>query len=210
MRKIINNKPSSSGDSLSLLIPTIIQDINTKEILMLGYSNKESIQKTKQSGKITFYSRSKKRLWTKGETSKNYLLFKEMFYDCDKDAILMLVEPNGPTCHTGAYSCFKINPDFNFKTLEQIIKNRKSENKMTSSRRQNTSYTVKLLNDINLIRFKIIEEANEVVLENSKQRIIEESADVIYHLMVLLAKKNIFLIDIERELGKRNKKICRN
>ena len=181
------------------IIPTIVQDINTKEVLMLGYSNKNSLKKTKKIGKVTFYSRSKKRLWTKGETSKNYLLFKKMFYDCDKDAILMLAQPCGPTCHTNNYSCFKEKADFSLNTLEQIIESRKNKN-------IKKSYTAKLLNNIDLIREKIIEEANEVILENSKQRIIEESADVIYHLMVLLAKKNIKLDDIEIELKSRRQK----
>ena len=183
------------------LIPTIIQDINTKEVLMLGYSNKKSLEKTKKTGKVTFYSRSKKRLWTKGqEKSGNFLIFKKMYWDCDKDALLILAYPKGPTCHKNNfknYSCFKKSPDFSLEELEKIISSRKE--KMPK-----ISYTAKLIKNEKLIKAKIIEEAGEVILENKKKRIIEESSDLIYHLMVLWQNKKIDLNNIVIELKKRN------
>ncbi|MFH1536411.1 MAG: bifunctional phosphoribosyl-AMP cyclohydrolase/phosphoribosyl-ATP diphosphatase HisIE [Patescibacteria group bacterium] len=199
MRKNINKN----------LIPTIIQDINTNEVLMLGYSNKKSILKTKQTEKVTFYSRSQKKLWTKGETSGKFLIFKKMLWDCDKDALLIFADPIGPTCHKNNfknYSCFKNEPDFSLNILEKILCNRKIESENGRFRLQCKSYTQKLLKSEKIIKAKIIEEVNEVVLENGKQRIIEESADLIYHLMVLWVKKNISLKDIILELKKRNKK----
>lgn len=212
MRKILNKAKSRArqearpiGSQIARasrrgLIPTIIQDINTKQVLMLGYSNQQSIAKTKKTKKITFYSRSKKRLWTKGETSKNYLRFKKMQWDCDKDTILMLADPAGPTCHKNNsknYSCFQADPDFSLNLLEEILTSRRNS-------QPKKSYTAKLLKDEQLIKAKILEEAIEVIEETGKQRLVEESADVIYHLMVLWQKKNISLDDIEKELKKRN------
>ena len=183
------------------LIPTIIQDVNTKEILMLGYSNKQSLEKTKKTGKVTFYSRSKNRLWTKGqEKSGNFLIFKKLLWDCDQDALLILADPQGPTCHKNNfknYSCFKESPDFSLEELEKIINSRKEQ-------MPQNSYTSKLLQNEKLIKAKIIEEAGEIILENSKKRIIEESADLIYHLMVLWQFKGINLAEIIRELKRRN------
>lgn len=184
------------------LIPTIIQDINTKEVLMLGYSNKKSIILTKKLKKVTFFSRSRNKLWTKGaEKSGNFLIYKKMLWDCDKDALLILAKPVGPTCHKNNfknYSCFKEKPDFSLPILEKIIASRKKY-------KNKNSYTVKLINNKKLIRRKILEEASEVILENKKKRIISESADLLYHLMVFFAKYSIKLTDIERELKKRNK-----
>lgn len=183
------------------LIPTIIQDINTKEVLMLGHSNKDSIAKTKKTKNVTFYSRSRKKLWTKGrEKSGNFLIYKKMFWDCDRDALLILADPMGPTCHKNNfknYSCFKKQPDFSLSILEKIIISRKKNKPIKS-------YTSKLLKNDKLIRRKIIEEAGEVILEKSKKRIIEEAADLVYHLLVFLNKKNIYFIDLINELKKRN------
>jgi len=183
------------------LIPTVVQDINTKEVLMLGYSNKESIKITKKTKLVTFFSRSRNKLWTKGkEKSGNFLLLKKMFWDCDRDTLLIIAKPMGPTCHKNNfknYSCFKSQPDFSLMMLEKIIKTRKISN-------EKNSYTVKLLKNIKLLRRKILEEASEVILENSKKRVISESADLLYHTMVLLAKKNISLKEIENELKKRH------
>lgn len=183
------------------LIPTIIQDIDTKEVLMLGYSNKKSIEITKKTKLVTFFSRSRNKLWTKGkEKSGNFLLQKKMLWDCDRDALLIIAKPLGPTCHKNNfknYSCFKQKPDFSLNILEKIIKDRKNNKKKNS-------YTIKLLKNIKLLRRKILEEASEVILENSKKRVISESADLLYHMMVLLAKYNISLIDIEQELKKRH------
>jgi len=183
-------------------LPTIIQDINTKEVLMLGYSNNESIKITKKTGKVTFFSRSRNKLWTKGaEKSGNFLMYKKMLWDCDQDALLILADPVGPTCHKNNfknYSCFQKNTRFTLQSLEKIIQDRKNNN-------IKNSYTRKLLNNTQLIKRKILEEASETILENNKKRIIEESSDLIYHLMVYLAKKNISLTDMENELNKRNK-----
>lgn len=184
------------------LIPTIIQDINTKEVLMLGYSNYKSIKITKKLKKVTFFSRSRNRLWIKGaEKSGNFLICKKMLWDCDRDALLILADPRGPTCHKNNfqnYSCFKKQPNFSLQILEKILMQRKKES-------PSKSYTVNLLKNNKLLKRKILEEASEVVLENKKQRIIEESADLIYHLMVNLTKKNISLADIELELKERSK-----
>lgn len=186
------------------LTPAIVQDSKTSRVLMLGYFNKKSLIKTIKTKKVWFYSRTKKRLWQKGESSNNYLEVKNIFVDCDNDAILVKVIPNGPTCHTKAASCFKNqqqDSDFDITNLYATILNRK----ITLPK---NSYTAKLLKaGLNKINKKIIEEATEVIMASSsesKQRLAEEVCDLLYHLLVLLAFKNIGLNKINNEFKKRN------
>ena len=188
------------------LVPVIIQHYKTNTVLMLGYMNEEALQKTKEIGKATFFSRSKKRLWTKGETSGNHLIVKDILVDCDKDTILIKADPIGPTCHTGSDTCFNevidSNNDFLYQ-LEKIIADRK--NNPTDK-----SYTASLFKKgINKIAQKVGEEATEVVIEamdNNIELLKEESSDLLYHLLVLLAEKKISLNEISDVLRKRHSK----
>ncbi len=193
------------------LIPAIIQDADTLEVLMLGYMNEESIEITLKTKKVTFYSRSRNKLWTKGETSENYLNLKSFKYDCDNDTLLILVKPEGPTCHTGKISCFfnnvvedKENMDYKkiLVNLEKIIIDRKRN-------MPKDSYTTSLFKEgLDRITQKVGEEAIEVVIASKNsddEDFIYETADLIYHLMVLLAQKNINLDDIYKELYSRFK-----
>ncbi|NOX17123.1 MAG: bifunctional phosphoribosyl-AMP cyclohydrolase/phosphoribosyl-ATP diphosphatase HisIE [Chlorobi bacterium] len=187
------------------LVPAIIQNYRTNAVLMLGYLNEDALKKTVESGKATFFSRSKKRLWTKGETSGNFLIVKNILIDCDKDALLIKADPVGPTCHTGSDTCFNeiIKSDNNFLyRLEEII----SERKNASAEK---SYTASLFKKgINKIAQKVGEEATEVVIEaidGNAEKLKEETADLLYHLLVLLAEKNISLEEINETLRKREK-----
>ncbi len=169
------------------LLPAVIQDSVTGAVLMVGYMNDEALAQTRESGRVTFYSRSRERLWTKGETSGNFLLVKEIVSDCDNDAILVTAKPSGPTCHTGERSCFGANTakEFSFLAeLEETIESRKDS-------AAETSYTAKLFkNGVPFIAQKVGEEATEVVIASlgaDKERIIDEAADLLYHLMVLLS-----------------------
>ncbi len=193
----------NKGDGL---VPVIIQHYKTNTVLMLGYMNEEALQKTKEIGKATFFSRSKKRLWTKGETSGNHLIVKDILIDCDKDTILIKADPIGPTCHTGSDTCFNevIDSNNNFLyQLEKIIADRK--NNPTDK-----SYTASLFKKgINKIAQKVGEEATEVVIEamdNNIELLKEESSDLLYHLLVLLAEKKISLNEISEVLRKRHSK----
>lgn len=193
-------------DKSNGLVPVIIQHYKTNTVLMLGYMNEEAYQKTKELGKATFYSRSKQRLWTKGETSGNYLIVKDILIDCDQDTILIKADPIGPTCHTGNDTCFnevvEEKNDFLYE-LEKIISDRK--NNPTDE-----SYTASLFKKgINKIAQKVGEEATEVVIEamdNNLDLLKEETSDLIYHLLVLLAEKNISLNEISELLRKRHLK----
>lgn len=188
------------------LIPAIIQDVQTSRVLMLGYMNKESLNKTLTTNKVWFFSRTRKKLWMKGETSKNYLLLKSIKLDCDNDTLLIKVKPCGPTCHLGIESCFDASGiqkqvDIGiFAKLFEIIENRKKELPAGS-------YTTKLFRrGLKKIKAKIMEEAEEVcraAQKETKQRVIEESVDVLYHLLVLLSYKNIKLEEIQKEIKKR-------
>ena len=182
------------------LIPAIIQDSNTKLVLMLGYMNKESYQKTIDMNKVTFYSRSRKCLWTKGETSGNFLNYVSSKIDCDKDALLVQATNNGPTCHLEKYSCFG-DEIFSFQKLESIIQTRKDTYEVGS-------YTSTLFEKGNKeIAKKIAEEANELAISavSDDGRILEEAADLMYHLQVLLIANNLSLNELEKLLAKRNK-----
>lgn len=185
------------------LIPAIIQDAQSREILMLGYMNQEALDKTLKDKLVTFFSRSKNRLWQKGETSGNYLELVKIRMDCDNDALLIMANPKGPTCHTGQYSCFEksTNGSLTLSQLFSLIEKRKGE--MPAG-----SYTVSLLNGgQEAILAKVEEESLEVLQAARKEgrlRLIEESCDLLYHLFVLLSSQNITLTEIEQELGKRN------
>jgi len=185
------------------LIPVIIQDFATLQVLMLGYMNEEAFKKTLTEQKVTFFSRSKNRLWTKGETSGNFLHVKNMQLDCDSDALLIRVAADGPTCHTGDVSCFKTESETNFLyQLEQTIHNRIDENVATS-------YTNQLYRrGINKVAQKVGEEAVELVIEakdDNADLFKNEAADLLYHFLILLKAKNFKLKDIEAVLEERNR-----
>jgi len=190
------------------LIPAIVQDVDTKEVLMLGYMSEYSINETLKTKKVTFYSRSRDTLWTKGETSGNYLHLKDFSYDCDKDTILIGAKPEGPTCHTGNISCF-FNKIYTaeekdchqiLEKLERIVQDRKKN-------MPEDSYTTSLFNKgIDKIAQKVGEEAVEVVIASKNSddtELIYETADLLYHLIVLLTERGIELKDIKKELFNR-------
>lgn len=183
------------------LVPGIIQDADTKAVLMLGYMNKQSLAKTLKTNRVWFYSRSKQRLWMKGETSKNFLNLISIKPDCDNDALLVKVRPSGITCHVGDYSCFKEGKSLDaFAELFSVIEDRKG--KMPRK-----SYTAALLKaGVFRICAKIAEESGEVIkaaTKESKQRLIEESADLLYHLFVLMSYKGLGLDDLSKEIESR-------
>lgn len=187
------------------LVPVIIQNYLNDQVLMLGYMNEAAFQKTKEEGKVTFFSRSKNRLWTKGESSGNFLIVKNIAIDCDNDTILIKAEPLGPTCHTGAVSCFneETNKGFLYE-LEHTIAQRIVEN-------DEASYTNKLFkNGINKIAQKVGGEAVELVIEakdDNEDLFKNEAADLLYHFLILLKAKNLTLEQIEQVLSLRSKKM---
>jgi phosphoribosyl-ATP pyrophosphohydrolase/phosphoribosyl-AMP cyclohydrolase len=186
------------------LVPVVIQDNNTLQVLMVGYMNKEAFDKTTGEQKVTFFSRSKNRLWTKGETSGNYLFVKEILSDCDNDSVLIKVDPAGPVCHTGTTSCFDKETAKGFiYELEQIINKRIDEDSQDS-------YTNRLFkNGINKVAQKVGEEAVELIIEAKDENIglfSNEAADLLYHLLILFRAKNINLESIEEVLKKRHEK----
>lgn len=188
------------------LIPAIIQDNETSKVLMLGYMNKESLDITEKTGKVTFFSRTKNRLWTKGEESGNFLNVVSIVEDCDKDTLLIKVNPVGPVCHTGEDTCFgeTNKEDILFlKHLQHFIEKRHSE-------MPEGSYTTSLFKSgVNRMAQKVGEEAIESVIEacnGTDDRLIYESADMIYHLIVLLTSKGLSIEDLARELIIRHKK----
>jgi phosphoribosyl-AMP cyclohydrolase / phosphoribosyl-ATP pyrophosphohydrolase len=185
------------------LVPVIIQDEQTLEVLMLGYMNQEAYDKTVNENTVTFFSRSKNRLWTKGETSNNFLHVKSISLDCDNDTLLIKVKADGPTCHTGARNCFSTEYNQNFiLQLEQIITDR-YENP------QEGSYVNKLRNKgLNKIAQKVGEEAVETViaaLAQSETEMIDETSDLVFHLLVLLREKGLTLETIAKNLESRHK-----
>jgi phosphoribosyl-ATP pyrophosphohydrolase/phosphoribosyl-AMP cyclohydrolase len=185
------------------LIPAIIQDYETLEILMLGYMNKEALKITQSSGFATFYSRSQKKLWTKGETSGNKLAIKNILHDCDKDTLLVLAKNSGPTCHLNNNSCFLDAPSSSNITneLERTIDARFKEGNISS-------YTYQLYKEgIKEIAKKVTEEAGEVSISavTNDGRVIDEAADLIYHLLVMLRKLNLSYDDVLQELKNRSK-----
>ena len=191
-------------DKQNGLVPAIVQDVNTMEILMLGYQNAESIMKTIELGKVTFFSRSRKAIWIKGETSGNYLNFIQANLDCDNDTILIKANPVGDTCHLGNYSCFDSEKDVNLSFisyLQQFISKRKCE-------MPEKSYTTKLFNNgVDRMAQKVGEEAVETVIEaknNNLNLFLNETADLIYHLIVLLTYKETSLFEVQKILKERH------
>jgi len=184
------------------LVPAIVQDANTNMVLMLGYMNKQALKKTLKTKKVWFYSRTKKRLWMKGETSGNYLKLMRILQDCDADVLLIQAMPQGPTCHTGLKSCFGPAPSKlqAFEGLYSLIEDRKLN-------MPKGSYTTSLFKEgLFKICSKLAEESGEVIkaaTKESKRRLIEESVDLVYHLLVLLAEKNIKMNEIYQEIERR-------
>ena len=185
------------------LVPAIIQHAQTDQVLMLGYMNQEAFDKTEAEGKVTFYSRSKNRLWTKGEESGNFLFLKEIAVDCDNDTLLIKAMPQGPTCHTGSTSCFKEETAKGFiYKLENTIEQRIADG-------DNKSYTNSLFKrGVNKVAQKVGEEAVELVIEAKDDNLDlfkNEAADLLYHFLILLKTKDVKLEDIEAVLKGRSK-----
>jgi phosphoribosyl-ATP pyrophosphohydrolase/phosphoribosyl-AMP cyclohydrolase len=187
------------------LVPAIIQDAQTKNVLMLGYMNEEAYQKTIDTKKVTFWSRSRNCLWTKGETSGNFLHLVDIKVDCDNDTLLVKATPDGPTCHTGTDTCWgesNQKPAINFLSeLQDFIEKRYQE-------MPEGSYTTKLFRDgVNKMAQKVGEEALETVIEatnGDKEHLVYESSDLVYHLLVLLTSKGLRIEDIAEELHRRH------
>lgn len=184
------------------LVPVIVQDETTLQVLMLGYMNEAALEVTRQTGRVTFYSRSRRALWTKGETSGNYLLVKNIRVDCDQDTLLITAVPSGPVCHTGSTSCFGVTTAKGFMyQLEKIIGDRISES-------DEQSYTFRLFQKgINAVAQKVGEEAVELIIESKDQdeaRFRNEAADLLYHFLVLLRAKDVDLSQVEEVLKRRN------
>ena len=186
------------------LIPAIVQDAQTQKVVMLGYMNRESFDKTNETGKVTFFSRSRQTIWVKGETSGNFLDVKEILVDCDDDTILIKATPAGAVCHTGADTCFgEKNAAENFLfELEKVIQNRKANP-------NESSYTSKLFESgLNKIAQKVGEEAVELIIEakdENTELFKAEAADLLYHFLILLSAKNLELIDILGTLKQRRR-----
>jgi phosphoribosyl-ATP pyrophosphohydrolase/phosphoribosyl-AMP cyclohydrolase len=187
------------------LVPAIVQDVNTKTVLMLGFMNQAAVDTTITSGKVTFYSRSKNRLWTKGEESGNFLNYISMKEDCDQDSLLIQANPEGPVCHMGTDTCWgeDNNSSMAFlNKLEQIIAERKNAD-------PSSSYVASLFaKGINKIAQKVGEEAVELVIEakdNNEQLFLDESADLLFHYLILLQSKGYQLTDVAKVLAQRHK-----
>lgn len=188
---------------LNGLVPVVIQDYDTMQVLMLGFMNEKALEKTQKEGKVTFFSRSRKKLWTKGETSGNFLFVKEITTDCDNDTLLIKVKPAGPVCHTGSVSCFNDDTSKGFiYKLEQIVSQRIDDN-------IEDSYTNKIYKQgINKAAQKVGEEAVELIIEAKDDNLSlfkNEAADLIYHMLILFKIKGIILSDIEQVLKDRHK-----
>ena len=194
------------------LVPAIVQDNSTKKVLMLGYMNEEALNKTEETGRVTFFSRTKNRLWTKGEESGNYLELVNLKNDCDNDTLLIMVNPKGPTCHKGTDTCWgeENTSEFGFITkLESIIENRKNLSEVQPDlREEKNSYVVSLFDaGINKIAQKVGEEAIETVIEAKDENddlFLNESADLLFHYLILLRAKGFSLKDIVKVLEERN------
>ena len=185
------------------LLPVIVQDAVTLKVLMLGYMNEEAFGKTLASGRVTFWSRSRQALWTKGETSGNYLTVVEMYPDCDADTLLVKALPAGPTCHRGTTACFDTPDSEGFiRTLARVIRDRHVE-------MPDGSYTTKLfVKGVKTISKKVGEEAAETVIEavdGNRSRFIYEASDLLYHLLVLCEAMDVSLSDLESELALRHR-----
>lgn len=190
-------------DKDSGLVPCIVQDARTHHVLMLGYMNREAYQKTREEKRVTFFSRSKKRLWTKGETSGNFLELVEIIADCDNDTLLARVNPKGPVCHTGADTCFnEVNSGWSLSGLQNVIRDRKVNP-------GKESYTSQLFAaGINKIAQKVGEEATELIIEakdDDREKFLNEAADLMFHFLVLLVEKGYGLEDVSSVLRNRQK-----
>ena len=192
------------GKQADGLIPAIVQDDRTLQVLMLGYMNREAYEKSLTEGRVTFYSRTRRRLWTKGETSGNYLDIVSVTADCDNDTLLIRAIPHGPTCHTGSKTCFgEAVPETEgfIRYLQSVIRGRHAE-------MPEGSYTSKLFNrGVNKIAQKVGEEAVETVIEavaQNREAMIYEASDLVYHLLVLLEATGCSIADLERELSARH------
>lgn len=188
-----------TGDGL---LPVIIQDSKTLKVLMLGYMNREAFEKSRAEGRVTFWSRSRQSLWTKGETSGHYLNIKDMYMDCDGDTLLIKAEPVGPTCHRGTTSCFDTPEEEGFvRRLAGLIKERHEQ-------MPEGSYTTKLfIKGVKAISKKVGEESAESIIEavdGNRDRFVYEACDLIYHYLVLLEQMGVSIADLEKELALRH------
>ena len=191
---------SKTGDGL---LPVIIQDATTHKVLMLGYMNRDAFDKTVEEGRVTFYSRTRQKLWTKGETSGNWLTVHKMFLDCDSDTLLIQAFPAGPVCHRGTTACFDTPEDEGFiRSLARIIRERHEQ-------MPEGSYTTRLFIKGPKVIAKIVgEEATEAIIEaasGNRERFLYETADLVYHLLVLMEAMDCTLEDIEQELALRHR-----
>jgi len=197
----MSNYESLTPDFSKGLLPVILQHALNKEIRMVGYMNEEAFELTKKEEVVWFYSRSKDRLWKKGESSGHIQKVKDMYLDCDQDALLIMVDPVGPTCHTGTNSCFNLPDSFTLRNIEQTIQNRAQSS-------DQKSYTTYLLNEgMDKIAKKFGEEAFEVVIgakNKDKVEVANEAADVLYHLGVLLHASGVSVSDVEAVLASRH------
>jgi phosphoribosyl-AMP cyclohydrolase / phosphoribosyl-ATP pyrophosphohydrolase len=197
--------PSSlDWEKMQGLIPAVIQDAQTGRVLMLGFMSRQALDKTLETGLVTFWSRSRKELWCKGETSENYLRLKEVRADCDNDALLVIAEPQGPTCHRGTISCFGEDGEYSglefVGYLEKLIQSRKRELPAGS-------YTTRLFQEgLPKIAKKLGEEAVEVVVSagQTREHSVQESADLLYHWLVFLSQREIPMSDVVEELQRRH------
>ncbi len=193
-------KLDKTGDGL---LPVVIQDARTLKVLMLGYMNREAFEKTAAEGVVTFWSRGRQCLWTKGETSGNYLHVVEMFADCDSDTLLIKARPDGPTCHRGTVSCFDTPENEGFvRELADVVRRRHDE-------MPDGSYTTKLfIKGTKAIAKKVGEESTEAIIEavdGNKDRFTYEACDLVYHFLVLLEQMGVSLSDLEDELAARHR-----
>ena len=191
---------SKTGDGL---LPVVILDATTLKVLMLGYMDRAAFDKTVSEGRVTFFSRTRKELWTKGETSGNFLYVREMFIDCDGDTLLIKADPVGPTCHRGTTACFDTPDDEGFvRSLAKLIQGRHAE-------MPEGSYTTRLfIKGPKAIAKKVGEEATEAIIEavdGNKSRFVYEASDLVYHLLVLMESMGCTVEDIERELALRHR-----
>jgi len=190
------------------LVPTIVQDAETGGVLMLGFLNEAALNQTRETGRVTFYSRSRQQLWTKGESSGNYLDVVSITADCDEDTLLIIARPAGPVCHTGTKTCFGDNPQFSTSAADQLLE---LETVIDTRRREKTegSYVSSLFEQgINKIAQKVGEEAVELVIEakdNDPDKFKSEAADLLFHYLILLRAKDVSITDVLGVLGTRRK-----
>lgn len=196
-------KDFNTAKNIDGLLPVVIQDVDTLKVLMLGYMNREAFDKSMAEGKVTFYSRSRNSLWTKGESSGNFLHIVNMFADCDNDTLLIMARPDGPTCHRGTTACFDTGENEGFiRRLQKVIQGRHAS-------MPEGSYTTSLFTKgVNKIAQKVGEEAVETVIEavdGNRERYLYEAGDLVYHLLVLNEQMGFSIADLEKELIVRHK-----